>query len=475
MVNRFRGKFFDSVTCLKINNTIITEDKEKADALAQHYDNMAKDSNLDPDFKIIKITKEKEFDENLPNIRHDNENNLNKNFTMFELNQALNSKRNSSPGGDTIAYEMLKQLPNESKIELLKLINTSWERGEVPPDWKLATVIPLLKQSKDKLEPQSYRPISLTSCICKTLETMIAKRLTPFLEKNHLISSTQSGFRPGRSTLDQCTRLQSEINMAFMEQKILVAISLDLEKAFDLMWAKGTLIQLQKYGITGKFFQWIRSFLKDRKIQVRLGNTLSEQHDLENGCPQGSVISPILFNLIINTLHKTLEEHKKISLSGYADDSTVWRKHHCPKLAIKDLQAVLNIIEIWSKEWGFKISSTKTKAIIFTQKRNLKTEQLNLTMFGQKIEFVKQIKLLGMIFDSKLLWDAHITNLIDRCKKDINLLRLVSATTFGADKLTLLNLYKSLILSKIDYGAHAYFSAQKSSLKKLELDTKCRP
>ena len=96
-----------------------------------------------------------------------------------------------------------------------------------------------------------------------------------------------------------------------MEQKILVAVSLDLEKAFDLMWAKGTLIQLQKYGITGKIFQWIRSFLKDRKIQVLLGNILSGQHDLENGCPQGSVISPILFNLIINTLHKTLEEHKK--------------------------------------------------------------------------------------------------------------------------------------------------------------------
>ena len=65
MVNRFRGKFFDSVTCLKINNTIITEDKEKADALAQHYDNMAKDSNLDPDFKIVKITKENEFDDTI--------------------------------------------------------------------------------------------------------------------------------------------------------------------------------------------------------------------------------------------------------------------------------------------------------------------------------------------------------------------------------------------------------------------------
>ena len=83
MVNRFRGKFFDSLTCFKVNDTIVTEDKEKADALAQHYDNMAKDTNLDPTFKTVNISKEKEFDENLPDIQHDNENNLNKNFTMF--------------------------------------------------------------------------------------------------------------------------------------------------------------------------------------------------------------------------------------------------------------------------------------------------------------------------------------------------------------------------------------------------------
>ena len=83
MVNRFRGKFFDSLTCFKVNDTIVTEDKEKADPLAQHYDNMAKDTNLDPTFITVNITKEKEFDENLPDIQHDNENNLNKNFTMF--------------------------------------------------------------------------------------------------------------------------------------------------------------------------------------------------------------------------------------------------------------------------------------------------------------------------------------------------------------------------------------------------------
>ena len=105
-----------------------------------------------------------------------------------------------------------------------------------------------------------------------------------------------------------------------------------------------------------------------------MGNTLSDQYDLENGCPQGSVISPILFNRIINTLHTALENNQPISISGYADDSAIWRK-------------------------------------LFTRKQNIKTDNLNLTLFGKKIEFVIQIKLLGLTFDSQLKWDAHITHL----------------------------------------------------------------
>ena len=216
-------------------------------------------------------------------------------------------------------------------------------------------------------------------------------------------------------------------------------------------------------------FHWIHNFLNGRKIQVRVGNDTSDIHDLENGCPQGSVLSPILFNVIINTLDDALGDVPNLSLSQFADDSAIWTKHSSPKLALKKIQSALDKIEMWSQLWGFRISTLKTRAIIFS-KRNINVGSLQkLTLFGRDIEFSDRITFLGMILDKKLTWGEHIKNLIEKCNKDLNLMRLVSGTTYGADKKILLTLYKALILSKIDYGAQAYNSASKSLLSKLDI------
>ena len=395
--------------------------------------------NQDPIFQIIKNVKENEFNKD-PDRYSDQgvdpkllNPNLNNKFTMFELQQALQSKRNSAPGADTISYEMLKQLPDSSKASLLSLINLSWKKGEVPRNWKLAEIIPILKPRKDKLDPQSYRPISLTSAICKIMETMIAKRLTHHLERNQCLSKNQSGFRPGRSTTDQLTRLESAIKMAFMEKKIVVATFLDLEKAFDLMWTTGTILKLREFGITDNMLKWIHNFLTDRKIQVRVGVETSDPLNLENGCPQGSVLSPILFNVIINTLQESLEK-LTISLSQYADDAAVWRANTNLNLALKQVQKALNEIEAWAIAWGFKVSTAKTKAILFSKCRKIDDSNLKLELFGNKIEFVDKTSFLGMTLDRHLTWAPHILALKERCNTDLNLLKLVSGTSFGADK-----------------------------------------
>ena len=80
-----------------------------------------------------------------------------------------------------------------------------------------------------------------------------------------------------------------------MDNRDLLCIFLDLEKAFDLMWTKGVLLQLTKFKIEGKILAWVQDFLKDRKIQVRVGSDLSDIKFVDNGSPQGSVLSPILF------------------------------------------------------------------------------------------------------------------------------------------------------------------------------------
>ena len=133
------------------------------------------------------------------------------------------------------------------------------------------------------------------------------------------------------------------------------------------------------------------------------------------------------------------------------------------------IQSALGKIEMWSQLWGFKISAFKTKAIIFSRRKIIIGSLQKLTLFGRDIEFSDQITFLGMTLDKKLTWGEHIKKLIEKCNKDLNLMRLVSDTTYGADKKILLTLCKALILSKIDYGAQAYNLASKPLLSKLDI------
>ena len=119
---------------------------------------------------------------------------------------------------------MLKHLPENSLLTLLHIFNDIWDTGVFPDSWRLATVIPISKPGKDHAEPTNYRPIALTSCLCKTLERMINKRLIWYLESNHLISPIQSGFRSERSTNDHLIRLETFIRDAFVNREHVVSV-----------------------------------------------------------------------------------------------------------------------------------------------------------------------------------------------------------------------------------------------------------
>ena len=134
---------------------------------------------------------------------------------------------------------MLKHLPPKSLKTLLDIFNDIWETGKFPESWELATVITIPKPGKDHAEPTNYRPIALTSCICKTLERMINTRLVWYLEFNNLVSPFQSGFRSERSTNDNLVRLKTFIRNAFIKKELVVTVFFDLEKAYDTTWKYG--------------------------------------------------------------------------------------------------------------------------------------------------------------------------------------------------------------------------------------------
>ena len=210
---------------------------------------------------------------------------------------------------------------------------------------------------------------------------------------------------------------------------------------------------------------FINNFLSNRVFKVRLGCLLSEIHSQEMGVPQGCILSVTLFILKINDIVNVIKPG--IDKSLFADDFSISCMSKSIPVIERQLQANLNKIEKWADENGFKFSKTKTVCMHFCQKRRLHPEPC-LQIYGSQIPVVPEAKFLGIIFDKKLNFKAHIDYLRAKCQKSLNLLKVVSKMSWGADQTVLLRLYRSLVRSKLDYGCAVFSSARKSYLRKLE-------
>ncbi|WP_143558918.1 reverse transcriptase domain-containing protein, partial [Solemya velum gill symbiont] len=322
----------------------------------------------------------------------------------------------------------------------------------------------IAKPGKDSTQANSYRPISLTSCLCKTFERMINSRLVWTLESQNLLSPLQCGFRKRRSTVDHLIRLDSYVKKAFSRSEHAVTIFFDLEKAYDTTWKYGILKDLHKLGFRGRLPLFILNFLQDRTFQVRMGSTLSDTFQQEMGVPQGSVLSVTLFSIKINSIVETLSSN--ITGSLFVDDfSASCRSRNMPSIE-KELQSCLDRLSTWAKTNGFKFSSSKTVCLHFCRKRGLHPDP-TLFLDGCQIPVMPQYKFLGVIFDSKLNYIAHTKYLYKKCIPLLNLLRVLANTSWGSDRDTLLHVYRAIIRSKLDYGIQVYGNARKTYLRRL--------
>ena len=215
---------------------------------------------------------------------------------------------------------MLKHLPPNAVNTLLETLNNIWFAGNFPPIWRTSTVIPIPKPAKDSSDPNNYRPIALTSCLCKVVERMVNNRLVWLLERNKLITRLQCGLSKQRSTTDHLVRLESFIREAFIQLQHAVAVFFYLEKPYDCTctWKYCIMKDLHQAGLRGRLPCFIEGFLKNRQFSVRLGACLSGMFDQEMGVPQGSVLSVILFVLKINSIVKAMSPGVECSL--YVDD-----------------------------------------------------------------------------------------------------------------------------------------------------------
>ena len=456
-VNSIRSKFQPKKIVLDVQSQILTDPEQKGNKIADHFEtifNISYPSLQQHNIMYMNLQNSIILENNEP---------YNKEFTMKELEHALSKLKNSTPGKDKIHNLFLKNAPPHIKEYLLKLFNASWSQENIPKDWLKSILIPICKPNKEPNEITSYRPISLLSCTSKLMERMIASRLDWILESHNLISSTQCGFRKQRSTYDQLTLIDHEIKMSLQNNGICIAAFIDLTGAFDRVWNVAVLQKMINMGFSGRIIGWLYSYLHGRSFEVFLEGEYSSSRQITSGVPQGGVLSPLLFNILISDIPKI----EGIQYSEFADDIAIYCSGNEYDVVISKIEMALDKINNWLLRWGQQININKSKCMYFTKKLHSPPRSINLR--NQPIEYVEEFKFLGLTLDSpRLTYRKHILSLQSSCNKSISVMKFMSHYRWGSDRETLLMLYKSLIRSKLDYACHIYHSASTTNLKTLD-------
>ncbi|GFS88498.1 RNA-directed DNA polymerase from mobile element jockey [Trichonephila clavipes] len=440
--------------------------KETASLLAKHYENKSKLTFNANDRKLLRTYRKTIQDSK----RYNHKNIFTIPFLMEELEDAI-AKMNpgKAPGPDVIFGRMVQHFGNLAKKELLEIFNLSWATGKLPKIWKLSTVIPILKPNKNASECKNYRPISLTSTLCKLMERVIHRRLINWLIENKKLHFYQTAFRTHHSTTDQLFYLNQSIIDGFQEKphKKTLAVFLDISAAFDRVWRQKLVHTIQGTGINGKALLWINDFLRGRKFSVRFNGALSESRRMWAGVPQGSVLSPLLFLIFMNTIHHHI--HPDTNIACYADDIAVWHSHNDITESEKALNTTLKGIAEWVENLKLTINADKTNYCIFsTDRRHRSSFNANIKIQNSQIKKVDLPTYLGVTLDPELRFSKHIEQTTNKALGKLNILRKLCGTSWGSRPQTLKRTFCTVIRTVLEYATPIWTPASISVKRKLD-------
>ena len=289
--------------------------------------------------------------------------------------------------------------------------------------------------------------------VSKVFEKLLNNRIVDHLEKCGLFSDFHYGFRSSRSTADLLTVVSHRIAKAFNRSGATRAVALDISKAFYRVWHADLLHKLKSYGISGRIFCLISSFLSNRRLRVVLDGKSSQEYPVNVGVPQGSILGPTLFLLYINDL----PDDVICDIAIYADDTTLYSK--CDQASnlwqqlelASELESGLRDTVDWGKKWLVDFNAGKTQLVSFDQSNN--NGSIDVKMDGSVLEEKSSFKMLGLTFSSKLDWGSYIISITKTGFKEIG--ALIRSMKFLSPEVALY-LYKSTICPCREYCCHVW-------------------
>ncbi|KAL1479115.1 hypothetical protein MTO96_052128 [Rhipicephalus appendiculatus] len=381
-------------------------------------------------------------------------------FSPEALSSAISKINPSpSPGPDRMAPTFFRLLAPQVLVCLCTVFQSQLGHGTVPASWKRALVTPVHKgKSEPSNDPKNYRPISITSIICRTFERVLNSQLLDFLERTKFFPASQHGFCRDHSCDTALATLNQIISHNLDNRTETDLIQLDLSSAFDTLNISLLLEKVKESAIRGCLLRWLANFLIGRSQRVLYCGAHSKRIHVPSGVPQGSVLQPTLFLIYVNDM----PQDNRFPLVQYADDTSILAPILCPTTS-QDLQEYLTVIDSWIVSNHLKLSPAKSSVMKFSSARL--PAKPSYSMRGIPLPTEDSMKILGVTFTSTLDISRQVASVVAKARR---VLGFVSRVSKPCGPATFALLYTSLVLPILEYGCAVWSPNQQHLIARIE-------
>lgn len=356
-----------------------------------------------------------------------------------------------APGPDGVPNEALKVAVRTNPAMFQNVFSKCLANGIFPTPWKRARLVLLRKGDKPANLPSSYRPLCMLDTTGKLYERIISNRIEEAMAKEKTsLADNQYGFRKGRSTIDAIEKVMNVVKDAgkgtIYQRQLCVLITLDVANAFNSASCRAIIQAMTSKNIPEYLVCVVRNYFCERKI---LHGEDQDAVALSSGVPQGSVLGPLLWSIMYDSL-LTTEMPGGVDLIGFADDVAVvarsWRVEHLEEIVNKSL----GIIYDWMREHWLRLATHKTEAVMLTRKKGYRTP--TFTVGGQRINTQNCIRYLGVEIDSGRRFKVHEQTVGAKATKTAQALSRI-LPNIGGPSTAKRQLLSSVVHSQLLYAA----------------------
>jgi len=388
------------------------------------------------------------------------------------INWAISTfKPYKSPGSDGIFPALLQHGKHILTQHLVALFKFSLTTGLIPRSWSGANVVFIPKPGKPTYaDPKSFRPISLMSFVLKTLEKLVDRYIKETSLNVLPLHKFQYAYQEGKSTESALHHAVAKLEKTINDKEIGIMALLDIEGAFDNTTFEVIVRAAQKFNINPHLIRWIFNMLSNRTIKATLHDVLVLIRPTK-GTPQGGCLSTNLWSLVVDSLLCELNRLGGVLAIGYADDILVYVTGKFDATVSDVMQRALRTAENWCKSNGLAINPGKATVMPVTNRYKFKLKHLKL--FGHELPFTKEAKYLGLVLDSRLNWERHLNNVIEKCTKSFWACKSMVGKNWGLSPKMTRWIYTQVIIPRLTYGCvvwwhRATITNFKTKLSKLQ-------